>query len=77
MLKKLSRLYDLLSKRESGMLMYQIVITFPDKETVPRILIKALYKEKDKLYKYGNMTDNFDFNRYLDECLEDLAKESK
>ena len=84
MLKKLARLYDVLSKRESGILVYQIVITYlpDDQETsVPATAIIQVETTRTDgggmSYKYGDVTDNFDFNRYLNECLEDLAKESK
>lgn len=84
MLKKLSRLYDLLSKRESGILMYQIVMTYlpDDKESVipggAIIQIQTTRADSGSMsYKYGNITDGFDFNCYLNECLEDLARESK
>lgn len=84
MLKKLTRLYNLLSKRESGILMYQIVITYlPDDQenVIPGSAIVQIQTTRadggSMSYKYGDVTDTFDFNRYLNECLEDLAKESK
>lgn len=80
MLKKLSKLGDVLAQKESGILNYQIVIDYlpllshtPEAATVEiEVMTTAGVFRR---YKLGKITEQFDMVQYLNECLEDLAKE--
>lgn len=80
MLTKLKKLYQILNNKnpDNELISYRLTIyVYKNRATVDIVPLFVGHTGANEMFlKFGDITENFDINKYLAECIEDL-KETK